>query len=533
MSSSSEQNARSAVISMSGVQTIHREIQIEDVLHAHPGVQTAAVVRDDSNTIWAFVVSNDEYMDDILGRTIAGSTVVGKWRKAYDLSQLTKEAASAPAGFNTIGWNSSYTRQPIPREEIREWVEATVADILRLAPKKVYEVGCGTGMLLMRIAPHCDRYVAADFSPAVLARLNQQLTTTPALAERVQVMERRADNFNGLDQNSFDTVVLSSVVQYFPNSAYLTRVLENAVNVVRPGGHVYVGDIRSLPLLPAFASSVELFQAADEMSAEELRDRVRRRLQREQELVLSPMFFLALQRRFPKISDVEIRPLRGHARNEMLRYRFQAILHVGCDRETSSAVEFLDWNECRWSVDEIRSRLRQYPNETIGMKRIRNSRIEKDLEAFTRIDATNTTFTAVELRRDLGESIEAGIDPQALFELEAEVPGHAVFLSWAACRPDGTYDALLVPAQALPEVPSPAACWPQPEASDLVRVANAPGQSKIRSDLINQLVMHCVENHLDEMSSTNIVLVDTLPRTPDDDVDVLALLAARSASYGS
>ena len=66
----------------------------------------------------AFVVPNDEYMDDILGRTIAGSTVVGKWRKAYDLSQLTKEAASAPAGFNTIGWNSSYTRQPIPREEI-------------------------------------------------------------------------------------------------------------------------------------------------------------------------------------------------------------------------------------------------------------------------------------------------------------------------------------------------------------------------------------------------------------------------------
>ena len=72
-------------------------------------------------------------------------------------------------------------------------------------------------MLLMRIAPHCDRYVAADFSPAVLARLNEQLTKIPVLAERAQVMERRADNFNGLDQNSFDTVVLSSVVQYFPN----------------------------------------------------------------------------------------------------------------------------------------------------------------------------------------------------------------------------------------------------------------------------------------------------------------------------
>jgi|ERR1019366_2728545 SAM-dependent methyltransferase len=518
---------------MSGIPTIHREIQIENVLRAHPGVRAAAVVRDEGNTIRVFVVPDDEYMDDILGRTITGSTVVGKWRKAYDLSQLTKEAASAPAGFNTIGWNSSYTRQPIPREEIREWVEATVADILRLAPKRVYEVGCGTGMLLMRIAPHCDRYVAVDFSPAVLARLNEQLMTIPALAERVQVMERRADNFSGLDRDSFDTVVLSSVVQYFPNSAYLTRVLEDAVNVVRPGGHVYVGDIRSLPLLPAFASSVELFQAADEMSAEELRDRIRRRLQREQELVLSPAFFLALQRRFPKISNVEIRPLRGHARNEMLRYRFQAILHVGCDQETSSAVEFLDWTECRWSLDEIRARLRQYPNQAIGIKRIRNARIEKDLEAFTRIETTNTTFTAGELRRGLGESVETGTDPQALFDLEVEGSGLAVFLSWAACRPDGTYDALLVPAQSLSEVPSPAVCWPQPEGSGLVRVANAPGQSKIRSDLINLLISHCVENRLEEMTSTNIALVDTLARTFDGDVDGLALLEARSASYWS
>ena len=96
-----------------------------------------------------------------------------------------------------------------------------------------------------------------DFAPAVLARLNEQLMTMPALQERVHVEERRADNFTGLDENSFDLVLLSSVVQYFPNIAYLTEVLESAVNIVKPRGHVYVGDIRSLPLLPVFSSSVE------------------------------------------------------------------------------------------------------------------------------------------------------------------------------------------------------------------------------------------------------------------------------------
>jgi hypothetical protein len=132
--------------------------------------------------------------------------------------------------------------------------------------------------------------------------------------------------------------------------------------------------------------------------------------------------------------------------------------------------------------------------------------------------------------RGLDESAEAGIDPKDLFELEAGGSGFAVFLSWSACRPDGSYDALLVPARSLPEVPSPSVCWPQPEGSDFVRVANAPGQGKIRSDLINLLITHCVENHLHEMTPANIALVDALARTPDGDVDDRALLASGSAS---
>jgi hypothetical protein len=138
---------------------------IESALRMHPGVRDAAAVYDCRDGFAAFAVPENPYMNEIPGRGVAEPALLGKWRKTFDLSQLTKEAASAPLGFNTIGWNSSYTRQPIPLEEIREWVETTVEDILRLEPKSVYEIGCGTGMLLMRIAPSCERYAAADFSP--------------------------------------------------------------------------------------------------------------------------------------------------------------------------------------------------------------------------------------------------------------------------------------------------------------------------------------------------------------------------------
>ena len=71
-----------------------------------------------------------------------------------------------------------------------------------------------------------------------------------------------ADNFEGFESNSFDAVVLNSIVQYFPSMDYLAKVVEGAIDVVAPGGFVYIGDVRSFPLLETYALSVELAQAA-------------------------------------------------------------------------------------------------------------------------------------------------------------------------------------------------------------------------------------------------------------------------------
>ncbi len=510
-------------------QAIHRQTEIENLLLVHPGVREAAVVHDGRDGFVAFVVPDDAYLDDLSGRGTKGATAVGKWRKTFDLSQLNKEAAAAPVGFNTLGWNSTYTRQPIPSEQILEWVENAVRDILQLAPKAVYEVGCGTGMLLMRIAPHCDRYVAADFSPVVLTRLREQLQKLVSVAERVEVKERPADNFDDFDNNSFDAVVLNSVEQYFPNIAYLTKVLEGAVNVTRPGGHVYVGDIRSLPLLPAFAASVELFQSTDEISSGTLRNLIHRRIEREQELVLSPAYFLSLRHRFPKISRVDIRPLRGRADNEMSRYRYVAILHVGHEKPASSQDEFLDWTESKWTLDDIRSTLLQHPHKRISIKRIRNARIAKDLAALAMLKNANTLLTAGELRRRLDENVEEGIHPEDLMDLEKDALGFAVYLSWEAGRADGSYDVCFVPAGSLREKTCPVIGWPEPDASEFLRLANAPGQGRMRSELTGQLIAHCSQNLPAEMVLRDIELVDTLPRTLEGNIDARTLLAARQS----
>jgi cyclopropane fatty-acyl-phospholipid synthase-like methyltransferase len=74
----------------------------------------------------------------------------------------------------TAGWRSSYTGDSIPEAQMREWIECTIERIERLRPRRVLEVGCGTGLILFRIAPSCELYHGIDLSAAVLARVKAE-----------------------------------------------------------------------------------------------------------------------------------------------------------------------------------------------------------------------------------------------------------------------------------------------------------------------------------------------------------------------
>jgi len=485
------------------VELAARRAAAEEILLRHPGVESSAVLCQAERLV-AFVIPAESYLDESLNRTAAAAAALRKWQKTYDLNQSSPAATSAPAGFNIVGWDSSYTRQPLPAEEMREWVQTSVDSILRLGVRSIYEIGCGSGLLLLRVAPHCDRYVGVDFSHEVLSRVREQLQPVPAVAARVELMERRADNFSGLDPRSFDAVIINSAVQYFPHSAYLGQVLERAVGLVRDGGRIFVGDVRSLPLLTAFAASVELVQAQDDLPVAEVRERARRRVRHTPELVLSPAWFLALRGRLDRVAHVEIALRRGRADNEMTRYRYDAILHVG---GKSEAVPVPFEAASADPIARIRRRVLE-SREPFGIHSIPNARIERDRAALESIAAADPARTAASLRQELGLAAHRGVHPQDLFDLEAEYPGLRVHLSWLASRIDGSYDALLIPAGAPPDA---AFAVPGPSSSALLHLANAPGQAGIRAQLSERLLAHCREHLPLSGVPERLILVDALP----------------------
>jgi SAM-dependent methyltransferase len=301
------------------------------------------------------------------------------------------------AEFNTTGWISSYTGQPIPAEEMRQWTDEAAERILSVKPRRVLEIGCGTGLILFRVAPHCESYVGTDFLPAALDNVRRGLEKREDLRDRVELLERTGDDFDSLADGSFDVIVLNSVVQYFPSIGYLLDVLQGGLRVLSPGGRIFLGDLRNLQLHGALAASTELARAEGEISRRELCSRVFAHIEREEELLIDPAFFDALLSRLPRLGGVDVRLKAGTADNELTRFRYDATLTFDRPAPPLPAI-VLDGETQSATPDEIARRLQAETPPSLAVRGVRNSRIAADILAWRLIQDEHGPEDVDELR---------------------------------------------------------------------------------------------------------------------------------------
>jgi SAM-dependent methyltransferase len=504
-------------------ETLHT---IETALANLPGVLRAAVVvqepRSAEPELIAYIVPDDEYMERTFSSYNDEAQRTDQWRKIYDLYQKPTLGRFMETGFSSRVWQSVYTKRPIPDHEMQEWIGCALDQITQLRPTKILDIGCGLGALLLPLGPNCERYVGTDISGRSIAALKDRVGDFAGKWRSITLLERPADNFDDFVAGSFDTVIINSVCMYFPSVEYLTKVLMGAIRMVRPNGQIFVGDIRSLPLLPNFAVSVEMFQAPSGLSLDELRLRVHKRLKLEKQLLISPSYFLALQELNTDIAHVEIRPKRGIYDNEMNRFRYDVVLRLGSFTKTPTEPSWLDWVENDLSIQSLNETLRNQQPGMLGITGIGNGRIEKDNIALEILSRNDQSPSVGELREALNNVATHGVHLERLFSL-ADKLGYQLDCSWASCRPDGRYDVLFHRA----DIKSSRCIfnWPRPKLVNCQLAQQVA--DPIRMDHFRKLAQNLRESLRSKLGErfvpVDFVVLHAMPKTSVGSIDRNAL----------
>jgi SAM-dependent methyltransferase/acyl carrier protein len=495
--------------------------EIETAINEHPQVRETAVVINgegsDSRIVAHVVLEHDEQELDNREQT----QHLTQWQSIWDETYRQNGAPHDPR-FNIIGWNSSYTGDPIPEPEMREWVNGVTQRILALNPRKVLEIGCGTGLILFQVAPRCSLYYGTDTSAQALRYVKEQFG--PGEFDNVKLAHRTADNLINLGEDKFDIVILNSVVQYFPSIEYLVRVLRSVIDLASPEGAIFLGDIRCLSLLRALHTGVQLCNASAESSIADLQQAIDKQIAMEKELVVDPAFFNTLQQALPGITRVEIQLKRGCHENELTKFRYDVILHLGKHRQAEADAHTLNWGSELSTLNEVRHLLRTSQPELLTLKDVPNARVSAAVEIVEALAGKPGTMKVDAFNKlTAGSNASRGVDPETLWALEQEFP-YSIEVTWSEAGSVDTFDSIFRHRdRPLREVPSEVVREREPNWN---RFANQPVQGELARDLSPMMRGFLAERLPQHMIPQTIIEWRELPLTANGKVDRAALSAS-------
>ncbi|MEU7260450.1 non-ribosomal peptide synthase/polyketide synthase [Streptomyces rimosus] len=479
--------------------------EIEAALTRQDGIAAATVqVREDHGTprlVGYVVPDRDGAADGEDGRRVAA------WQEVYE--EVYRGQAGSGGFWEDFGiWTSSYDGSPIPLTEMHEWRAAAVEGIRRLAPRNVLELGVGNGLILSRVAPHCTAYWGTDFSAAAVETLRERVAERDDLRGRVELRAQPADDTTGLPEGFFDTVVVNSVAQYFPDARYLTDVITKALALLVPGGSLFLGDIRNARLLRTLQAGVAARSLGADADSTALRVQTDQRTAAEEELLLAPDFFTTLAAGLPDAGGVDIRLKRGGSPNELSRYRYDVVITRAPAAPAPVAdLPVVTWQQVGAGLDGLAGPLREHPGG-LRLTDVPNERLADDAAVLRRIDG--------------GTGPGAGTDPEAVHRYAERLGFHAV-TTWSD-RHDDRFDAVILPGAEEPGT-LVAAYRGTPGDRAPAEYANSPARPDRTAELSRELRAALSRWLPEYMIPSAFVVLDRLPLSPIGKLDRKALPA--------
>ncbi|OUJ73687.1 non-ribosomal peptide synthetase [Hymenobacter crusticola] len=368
--------------------------EVENALNAlEPVSNSCVVVRQDAHAVKRLV---SYYVPDWQVVKVKERELyhrqVASWKELYETEYAkTEDEATVDQEFNIIGWNDSFTGSPIPAEQMQKWLQDIVGVILSGKPEHVLEIGCGTGLIYYQLAGKVQKYIGTDFSRSCVNQITQHIGKGQRDYGPTELQVCAAHELALRPGEQVDTILLNSIIQYFPGEDYLSEVIAKSISLLNGKGRIILGDVRDNRLLPLFKGRLHAQKAPATESIREFKWLVEQEVLKEEELCFAPEYFYRLQALYPQITHVEIQWKQGDYINELTLYRYTVILHVGDEPEVLKP-EWQNWtnlpghltiseqlqqgvpvialqdvpNPRLWRERRLSQLLHEYPENTLG-----------------------------------------------------------------------------------------------------------------------------------------------------------------------
>uniref|UniRef100_UPI001F22AF9B phosphopantetheine-binding protein n=1 Tax=Nostoc sp. CMAA1605 TaxID=2055159 RepID=UPI001F22AF9B len=344
-----------------------------------------------------------------------------------------------------------------------------------------------------------------------------------SLHNKVTLKQSAANQFDGIEPNAYDLVIINSVIQYFPSLDYLLSVIEGAIKTVNNQGKIFIGDVRNLHLLEAFHTAAEFYRAPDDLSIRDLRQQIQKSIRTEEELLIDPDFFIALKQKFPRISHVKIQLKRGYSHTEMSRFRYDVVLYLDQTKTPVVEPQCLDWQEQELNLETIERILKTEQPDVFSIKDIPNARLTSEMVLLEKIAQI---YGNVSDLKTVIDQIKPGLELEEFLALTRDLP-YTPFIQYSATS-FAYYDVIFqknIPGKE--QIPrfNQSKNW---RLKPWQHYANQPLQyrtNQVEPELLEEWRDFLGTNLPDYMIPSHFVVLEKLPLTPNGKVDRKALPA--------